>query len=109
MRTAVMNFTRVLRKAVAAAGLLVLGTTAWSQTNGYHDVADCSTIAGWAWDASQPTTPIAVDIYDGSTLIGTVTAGNFRQDLQNAGIGDGNHGFQVTTPPGVIDGNSSLL
>ncbi|MCE9556158.1 MAG: hypothetical protein K8T91_22645, partial [Planctomycetes bacterium] len=94
---------------LAGLCLLLIGPSALAQTNGYHDVGDCSTIAGWAWDASQPTTPISVDIYSGNTLIATVAASAFRQDLQNAGIGDGNHGFQIVTPAAVIDGQPHTL
>ena len=109
MSIAVMSFSRWLLKAAAITSLLLMGSSAWSQTNGYHDVGDCSTIAGWAWDASQPTTPISVDIYSDTTLIATVAASAFRQDLQNAGIGDGNHGFQINTPAAVIDGQPHTL
>jgi hypothetical protein len=42
---------------------------------------------GWAWDANHPNTSINVDVYDGNTLIATVAANQFRQDLLNAGIG----------------------
>jgi len=61
-------------------------------------VADCNQLAGWAWDSTQPNTSINVDIYDGTTFVATVLASNFRQDLYNAGYGNGNHGYSFSTP-----------
>jgi hypothetical protein len=52
---------------------------------GYLDGAYCSVIGGWAWNSSQPNSPVNVDIYDGSNLLVTVPANQFRQDLLNAG------------------------
>jgi RHS repeat-associated protein len=75
-----------------------------SAFGGYLDVADCNTISGWAWDGNQPNTSINVDIYDGNTLILTVAGNQFRQDLQNAGLGNGYHGFSVTTPASLKNG-----
>jgi hypothetical protein len=75
-----------------------------STYEGYHDVANCDWIEGWAWDRTRPNTAINVDIYDGSTKILTVPAGNFRQDLLNAGKGNGYHGFKVATPAGLRNG-----
>jgi hypothetical protein len=76
---------------------------------GYHDSSDCAYIAGWAWDRNQPDIPIAVDIYDGSTLIATATADQFRQDLKNAGIGNGYHGFRFPTPVSLREGLSHSI
>jgi matrixin len=78
------------------------GTAALYQ--GFNDGADCQAISGWAWDRNQPNTPINVDIYDGTTLIATVSANIFRQDLLNAGIGNGAHGFSFATPASLKNG-----
>lgn len=75
------------------------------QDDGYLDAADCNTISGWAWDRTAPNAAILVDIYDGNTLIaGSVLANQFRQDLLNAGKGNGNHGFGIATPASLKDG-----
>ena len=76
---------------------------------GYHDGADCQTIGGWAWDANQPNSPINVDIYDGTTLIATVAANVFRQDLLNAGLGNGAHGFSFATPASLKNGQPHTI
>ena len=71
---------------------------------GTHGHTDCEVTRGWAWDVSQPDTPIDVDIYDGDTLLTTVTANVFRKDLLDGGYGNGSHGFQYAPPARLKDG-----
>ena len=59
---------------------------------------------GWAWDPQQPNTPISVNIYADDNLVATVSADQFRQDLLDAGIGNGVHGFTLATPESLKDG-----
>jgi Domain of unknown function (DUF4082) len=79
---------------------------ATSSFAGNHDSVDTNAIAsGWAWDSRNPSCRTQVDLYlDGTTLLSTVTANAFRQDLLNNGIGDGSHawGYVLTSPP--LDG-----
>jgi hypothetical protein len=79
------------------------------QYEGWLDAADCSSIRGWAWNKNLPTMPINVDIYDGSAKIATVAADIFRQDLLNAGKGNGYHGFNFTTPASLKNGVSHSI
>ena len=76
---------------------------------GFHDLADCETIFGWAWNRNQPDAPINVDILDGEKLLGTVPANQFRQDLFDQGIGNGFHGFIYAVPPGLKDGRAHSI
>ena len=97
--------------ALIALALAFAVPVAAQTYQGYLDVASCSTIAGWAWDATQPNTPISVDISvqdssGRSEPVTTLVAGNFRQDLLNAGIGNGYHGFSFTTPGLVKNGQA---
>ncbi len=55
--------------------------------DGYHDIADCQSIEGWAWDAHNPDCPVSVDIYDGDTLLKTILADRLRDDLARSGMG----------------------
>ena len=73
---------------------------------GSLDRVGCERIEGWAWDRQEPDTPIAVEIYDGETLVVTVTADRPRQDLVKARKGNGRHGFVIKTPPSLRDGKS---
>jgi glucose/arabinose dehydrogenase len=79
------------------------------QYQGFLDAAGCGIITGWAWDANQPNSSISVDIYDGTSLIATVPANVFREDLVNAGIGNGFHGFSFTVPQTLKNGMAHTI
>ena len=80
------------------------------QDDGYLDGADCNQIWGWAWDRNNPNGAVFVDIYDGNNLIaGNVLANLFRQDLLNAGKGNGNHAFVINTPASLKDGKPHAI
>ena len=115
------------RFARVAAAALLIGCVAWgcdrkpettpgaaptAKPKAYGsnlELVDCQMIAGWAWDASQPNTPIKVDVYDGGTLLGTVVAGIARKDLVDANKGDGRHGFKFPVLPALKDGKSHVI
>jgi len=89
----------------SASYLFARRAHAWAFSfEGFHEAASCSVISGWAWDANQPNTPINVDIYSDGNLVMTVAADQFRQDLANAGVGNGFHAFSFTVPNGLKDG-----
>ena len=72
--------------------------------DGFVNGADCGTFRGWAWDRNKPNTAVSIDILDGVTVIGTLLAGDFRQDLLDAGKGNGKHAFRFSIPESVKDG-----
>lgn len=76
---------------------------------GYVDEVTCVSIIAWAWDSTRPDEPIKVDIYDGGTLIDTVNAEHFRQDLLNAGKGNGKHYFIWPTSIQLKDGKPHTI
>jgi hypothetical protein len=71
---------------------------------GYVDGTDCNQVWGWAWDQNKPNTPINVDIYANYIYVGTAPANQFRQDLFNAGKGNGYHAFAFVVPSYLKDG-----
>ena len=73
---------------------------------GYHEVANCSTISGWAWDQNQPNTAINVSLDRDTTHITTIAANLHRQDLVNAGKGNGYHAFVFNVDDTWKDGVS---
>lgn len=76
-----------------------------SAYEGFLDGVDCDTIRGWAWDSTQPNTPVDVDIYDGPNLVVRATrADKFRQDLLDNNKGNGRHAFDIPTPASLKDG-----
>lgn len=80
------------------------------QQQGYVDGISCNQIWGWAWDPNNPNSPINVDLYVNDTYAGTATANIFRQDLLNAGKGNGYHGFVFNLPPwATVDGRVSSV
>jgi Domain of unknown function (DUF4082) len=76
---------------------------------GRVEIIDCTQIKGWAWDIDRPNESINVDIYDGPNLIITIPANRFRQDLLNAGKGNGYHGFLTSIPSFLKDGQVHLI
>jgi glycosyltransferase involved in cell wall biosynthesis len=76
---------------------------------GAHDVATCDAIGGWVWDPHRPSQTMAVDVYDGETLVLTLAANRFRRDLLAAGKGDGYHAFTCRLPPWLCDGTTHRI
>lgn len=71
-----------------------------NDAEGWLDVANCSIIAGWAWDRDRLDQPVLVSLYYGAPdasgrfrhqLFAVVYADKFREGL-------GYHGFEVPTP-----------
>lgn len=71
---------------------------------GYLDHADCGNVYGWAYDSSQPDSPLNVYLYDNGKLLTEVDANQYRPDLQAANKGNGYHGFAFD--PGFNDGQN---
>ncbi|MDI4235880.1 hypothetical protein OZ411_24010 [Bradyrhizobium sp. Arg237L] len=61
---------------------------------GYVDHIEPHTIAGWAQCVDHPEIPLRVELYFDGRLVGSVLADRYRQDLENANLGSGNHSFQ---------------
>lgn len=80
-----------------------------AKMEGSFDKLEVSSVGGWAWDASRPETPIQVEIYDGKTLLSTITASEFREDLKVAGKGDGKHAFNYALAATLRDGQSHTI
>jgi hypothetical protein len=76
---------------------------------GHHGYTDCQWIRGWVWDSGDSDAVFQVDVYDGITLLGTVTADQFRSDLRDAGIGTGKHGFALRVPASLRNGKPHTI
>lgn len=76
---------------------------------GSLDKVEVGSVGGWAWDGSRSETPIQVEIYDGKTLLATITASEFREDLKKAGKGDGKHAFNYALADTLRDGQSHTI
>lgn len=73
------------------------------------DVVDSERIHGWAWDVNDPDRPVELIIYDGNDMITTIVADDFRQDLLDAGKGNGKHAFDLPFPAELCDGAEHLI
>lgn len=60
---------------------------------GHIDLFDGNTVAGWAADLRTPNDPVRIDLYLDDRLHATLPCDAFRQDLKDAGYGDGRKGF----------------
>lgn len=76
---------------------------------GYLDRVDSAYISGWAYDKSNPDTPLVVEICDGDVLLVRVKAATFRLDLLASGKGGGKHSFNVPVPVWMKDGKPRLI
>ncbi len=65
--------------------------------------ADRQSIAGWAFDPDRPTRHVRLALYDGSSHLATFLADIVRDDLREAGLGDGDHAFHVNLPAHLLD------
>ncbi|WP_128543080.1 putative Ig domain-containing protein [Larkinella soli] len=77
--------------------------------DGYINGADCESFRGWVWNRDKPNTVVSVDILDGDNLLTTIPAGDFRQDLLDAGKGNGKHAFRFVLPESLKDGQPHTL
>jgi hypothetical protein len=91
------------------AGASVSKKPASGQFEGSFDKLEVVSLGGWAWDALQANTPIKVEVYDATTLLATIVAGEFREDLKSAGKGDGKHAFNYALPQTLRDGQSHII
>ena len=71
---------------------------------GFVDVANATTVSGWAWSPDAPYQPVYVDLYDGELLLARLRADLYRKDLAAASRGDGCHAFQYTVDEARRDG-----
>jgi membrane protein involved in D-alanine export len=69
----------------------------------------CDDIYGWVWDKHQPDAAVNVELWDGEKYLITVPANEFRDDLVDAGYGNGRHGFRILTLPQLKDHRSHVL
>jgi hypothetical protein len=78
-------------------------------TAGAVTSAGAEGILGWAWDLRRSADPVRVDVYADGVLLGTVLADQFRQDVADARVGDGRHGFSLATPDSLKDGKAHAV
>ncbi|HEY6250261.1 MAG TPA: IPT/TIG domain-containing protein [Candidatus Angelobacter sp.] len=73
---------------------------------GYVDHLGCDSINGWAADRNRLNTSINVRVYDSGTLIAIVPANLTRPDVGQFLGDNGIHGFSISTPASLQDGQT---
>jgi GT2 family glycosyltransferase/glycosyltransferase involved in cell wall biosynthesis len=68
---------------------------------GNIDTFNAGLITGWAFDPTQPNVPAHVRLYAGQLLVAQGVANQYRADLEQAGIGKGEHGFSLELMPAL--------
>lgn len=76
---------------------------------GYIDAIEPDRIFGWAWNTTEPSERLTVEIRQGAELIVRLEANLPRPDLVANGIGDGRYAFVANIPAiGEIDRASPI-
>lgn len=76
---------------------------------GYIDAIEPDRVYGWAWNTTEPSERLAIDIRQGAELIVRLEANQPRPDLVANGIGDGRYAFVANIPAiGEIDRASPI-
>ncbi|WP_202940776.1 hypothetical protein [Alteromonas macleodii] len=62
----------------------------------YHlDMVSANQISGWALNDVAPSSPCNVEVREGEKVLASTRAATLREDLLEAGIGNGCHGFTL--------------
>ena len=101
--------TSVTQLPNSVATLTCGSSSGQSNYAGWVDTVSCSAINGWAADKNSPNTSIEVTIYDGLTLLTTITAAGSRQDVGTLLGDNGLHAFSLATPASLKDGNAHTI
>ncbi|HYL98422.1 MAG TPA: hypothetical protein VEZ90_05660, partial [Blastocatellia bacterium] len=76
---------------------------------GFIDVANCTSIGGWAADRNRLNTSINVQIYDGTSLVAIVPAFRPRPDVATFLGDNGLHGLTIPIPAALQNGASHTV
>ena len=66
-----------------------------SSVRGYIDRYANHVIVGWVADLEAPMSALPIQMLAGETILRSLNSDLFREDLRNAGHGDGRHGFEI--------------
>ena len=66
--------------------------------SGHVDLCGPELIGGWLFCNAWEGEPISLQVFVGGELIGECAVDRFRNDLQEAGFGDGRCGFSFPVP-----------
>ncbi len=76
---------------------------------GYIEQFGPDRIGGWAQHTDNPSPPVDLQIWEGTSLAGTATANIWRKDLEEGRQGDGRWAVSAPMPAGLQDGRLHTL
>lgn len=79
------------------------------QPVGHFDYIEDDYAYGWALNPTSPLERVNVEILCDGKVVGHGSANGYRQDLVDAGIGDGNHLFRIKLSYELFDGEVHSL
>jgi len=80
-----------------------------SKIDGNLDNIINGTVEGWALQSTAPHSTLIVSLFIDGTFVTNGLSGHFREDLQQAGIGDGQHAFYIPIPHTLLDGKEHVI
>lgn len=79
-------------------------SVSWGAVQGNVDNVLGAVIRGWCWHPGDPGTHVAVQAVVDGEVVASTMADQVRGDLINAGIGAGDHAFNLRMPYWCLDG-----
>lgn len=73
---------------------------------GYIDKYEDGYLHGWVYDSSQPDEAFAIRVFVEEQLVGEGVADIYRDDLKEAGLGAGYHGFVIQLQTDLLNANT---
>lgn len=65
---------------------------------GHLDLINLAVMSGWVQDTIHPDEPVSLIVTSNGSLIARVLANRYRDDLKDADVGSGRHGFELLLP-----------
>jgi hypothetical protein len=66
-------------------------------------------VYGWAYNSDKPDEHLEVTVNRGGDVVAKGAANLFRKDLPDAGIGKGDHAFEIDLPPDLTSFHGIML
>jgi len=66
-------------------------------------------VEGWVWSSDRPDQRLVAEILVDDVCVGAVAAATFRRDLVAQGMGDGQHAYRLSLPPGTIPADRPVV
>ena len=80
-----------------------------SIVQGFIDSIDGLYINGWAFNPKNPEEKIELIVIVDEKIVATGIADRYREDLKQAGIGNGEHAFSIKIPNEYADGKEHIV